>query len=89
IRDRNDLDGIIDYIAKGNPTRAETFGQELREKAQKLADHPMLGRSGRPGLQKGVRELVVHKNYIVFYRLLPDTSTVEILRLLHAAQQVA
>ncbi|WP_223271524.1 type II toxin-antitoxin system RelE/ParE family toxin, partial [Pseudomonas fluorescens] len=44
----NDLDGIIDYIAKGNPTRAETFGQELREKAQKLADHPMLGRSGRP-----------------------------------------
>ena len=35
-----DLDNIIDYIAQDNPTRAETFGQELRDKTLPLAQHP-------------------------------------------------
>ena len=35
-----------------------------------------------------VRELVVHRNYIVFYRVLEESSTVEILRVRHAAQQL-
>jgi len=38
-------------------------------------------------LPAGVRELVVHRNYIVFYRALDAARTVEILRLKHAAQQ--
>ena len=83
-----DLEGIVDYIAEDNPMRAEAFGQELREKVFNLADHPMLGRKGRPGLPAWVRELVVHRNYIVFYRVLEQSSTVEILRVRHAAQQV-
>ena len=67
--------------------RARTFGLELRNKTLPLADHPSLGRPGRPGLPAGVRELVVHRNYIVFYRALDAARTVEILRLKHAAQQ--
>ena len=82
-----DLDNIIDYIAQDNPTRAETFGQELRDKTLPLAQHPELGRTGRPGLPDYVRELVAHRNYIVFYRVLDETRTVEILRVKHAAQQ--
>ena len=35
-----------------------------------------------------VREFVVHWNYILFYRTLEQTSTVEILRVKHAAQQI-
>jgi hypothetical protein len=35
-----------------------------------------------------VRELVVHQNYIIFYRVLAESRTVEILRVKHAAQQV-
>lgn len=34
-----------------------------------------------------LRELVVHPNYIVFYRVLDEARTVEILRVKHAAQQ--
>ncbi|MBW8066420.1 MAG: type II toxin-antitoxin system RelE/ParE family toxin, partial [Ferrovum sp.] len=34
-----------------------------------------------------LRELVVHPNYIVFYRVQAATRTVEILRVKHAAQQ--
>lgn len=84
----SDLDNIIDYIAQDNPARAEEFGQELRGKTLALAQHPKLGRLGRPGLPASVRELVIHPNYIVFYRLLDEARTVEILRMKHAAQQM-
>ena len=53
-----------------------------------LAQHPELGRTGRPGLPDYVRELVAHRNYIVLYRVLDEIRTEEILRVKHAAQQM-
>ncbi|WDI87860.1 type II toxin-antitoxin system RelE/ParE family toxin (plasmid) [Xanthomonas campestris pv. campestris] len=50
--------------------------------------YPELGRPGRPGLPAGVRELVVHQNYIVLYHVLASAGVVEILRVKHAAQQI-
>lgn len=85
---REDLRGIVRYIGKDNPTRAKSFGKELRDKTKPLAQHPELGRRGRPGLPEWLRELVVHPNYIVFYRVLAEARTIEILRVKHAAQQV-
>lgn len=85
---REDLRGIVRYIGKDNPTRAKSFGQELRDKAKSLAQHPELGRQGRPGLPEWLRELVVHPNYIIFYRVLDEAGSVEILRVKHAAQQM-
>lgn len=79
-----DLDSIIDSIAQDNPTRAEEFSQELRDKSLPLAKHPKMGRPGLPGF---VRELIAHRNYIIFYRVLDEARTVEILRLKHVAQQ--
>lgn len=83
-----DLENIVDYIARDNPIRAEAFGQELRAKVLPLARHPRLGRTGRPGLQPALRELVVHRNYIVFYRVLDRARVVEILRVKHAARRM-
>ncbi len=83
-----DLDDIVDYIAQDNPVRAEEFGRELRAKVLPLAQHPKLGRSGRPGLPAFLRELVAHRNYIVFYRVLDEARIVEILRVRHVAQQM-
>jgi len=83
-----DLDNIVDCIAQDNPTRADEFGRELRAKALPLAQHPKLGRAGRPGLPAFLRELVAHRNYIIFYRVLDEARTVEILRVKHAAQQL-
>lgn len=85
---REDLRAIVRHIGKDNPTRAKSFGQELRDKTKSLAQYPELGRYGRPGLPEWLRELIVHPNYLVFYRVLTDTRTVEILRVKHAAQQV-
>jgi toxin ParE1/3/4 len=84
---REDLRSIVKYIGKDNSTRAKSFGQELRDKTKPLAQHPELGRHGRPGLPDYLRELVVHLNYIVFYRVLAEAHTVQILRVKHAAQQ--
>lgn len=86
-RAREDLRAIVAYIGRDNPNRALSFGQELRARTKPLAQHPELGRSGRPGLPDYVRELVVHQNYIIFYRVLAEARTVEILRVKHAAQQ--
>jgi addiction module RelE/StbE family toxin len=84
-----DLDDIIDYIAQDNPLRAEEFGQALRDKTLPLAQYPKLGHAGRPDLPDFVRELVVHRHYIMFYRVLDKTRTVEILRVKHTAQQLS
>ncbi len=82
-----DLRSIVRYIAQDSPARARTFGKKLREKVQPLAQHPLLGHEGRPGLPADVRELVLHQNYIAFYRVLDASRIIEILRVKHVAQQ--
>ncbi|MEN9544663.1 MAG: hypothetical protein RLZZ598_1496 [Pseudomonadota bacterium] len=82
-----DLRSIVRYIAQDSPARARTFGKKLREKVEPLAKHPLLGHEGRPGLPADVRELVLHQNYIAFYRVLDASRTIEILRVKHVAQQ--
>ncbi len=81
---REDLRAIVRYIGKDNPARAKSFGKDLRDKTKPLAQHPELG---RPGRLPGIRELVAHSNYIVFYRVLAEDHAVQILRVKHAAQQ--
>ncbi len=82
---REDLRSIVQYIGKDNPARARSFGKELRDKTKPLAQHSELG---RPGRLPGIHELVAHPNYIVFYRVLADGRTVQILGVKHAAQQM-
>ncbi len=80
-----DLLGIIRYIGKDNPLRAESFAKEMKEKSKPLEQHPLLGRAGR---LPGTRELVVHPNYLLIYRQIERAGSpvVEILRIKHTAQ---
>ena len=73
---------ITNHIAKDNVMAAIDLADLLLAKALVLDEHPLLGRAGRI---KGTRELVVHPNYIVFYRVVG--KAVEVLRVKHAAQQ--
>jgi toxin ParE1/3/4 len=73
---------IAAHIAQDKPERASTFIREIREKTNRLPDFPSVGRAGRVA---GTRELVVHKNYIVIYRM--KSGVIEILRVHHVAQK--
>ena len=78
----NDLLNIITFIAAESPVSAEHFALDIRARVEGLPAHPELYRVGR---QRGTREMVVHPNYLVVYRIVK--TTIEILRVKHAAQQ--
>jgi toxin ParE1/3/4 len=75
------LDQIAAYIAQDNPVRAASFIGEIKEKTQLLIQFPAIG---RPGRVAGTRELVVHENYVLPYRVKADM--IQILRVHHVAR---
>ena len=77
-----DRGAIFDYIEADNPAVAAALDELFSEKAERLTDHPKLG---RPGRVESTRELVVHENYILVYDVVGDLT--RILRVLHAARQ--
>jgi toxin ParE1/3/4 len=76
------LVAIVEYIEKDNAERAKSFALEIQKKTNNLAEFPSMG---RPGRVFGTRELVIHPNYIIPYRMRGDD--VEILRVQHVARR--
>ncbi|MCD2171373.1 type II toxin-antitoxin system RelE/ParE family toxin [Rhizobium sp. C4] len=78
-----DLNAQIDYIAADNPKSAIDIGDRVIIHVFHLGAHPEMGRSGR---RTGTRELFVPRTpFVVVYRI--RNQQLEILRLLHGAQQ--
>ena len=77
-----DRDDIMVYIAQDNPTAAIDLDLEFEAKAENARVRPKLYKAGRV---KGTREIVVRPSYVMIYRISGDV--VEVLRVLHAAQQ--
>lgn len=77
-----DRDDIMAYIAQDNPVAASELDLEFEAKAESARLRPKLYKAGRV---KGTREIVVRPNYVMVYRVIDDV--VEVLRVLHAAQQ--
>jgi addiction module RelE/StbE family toxin len=77
-----DREQIMDYIAQDNPNAALALDTLFEERADKLPERHQLYRIGR---MPGTREMVVHPNYILVYRV--EKDMIEVLRVLHAAQQ--
>jgi toxin ParE1/3/4 len=72
------LNDAIAYIAQENV-------QAALNQLDKLSEYPMMGRTGR---KVGTRELVVNQTqFIIVYRINEKVNGIEILRLLHGAQQ--
>ncbi|MCM2479759.1 type II toxin-antitoxin system RelE/ParE family toxin [Serpentinimonas maccroryi] len=79
-----DLLQIVATIANDNPDAAQALKDEIEAKVGKLPDHPKLY---RPSVRvKGLRELVVRSNYIVFYR--ESLERVEVVNVIHARRQL-
>ena len=77
-----DLQTIVEYIAERSPQAALAMHDAFVHAADKLTQHPHLY---RPGRIENTRELVVHENYIVVYRV--GRTAIEILSVLHSRQQ--
>ena len=77
-----DRDAIMAYIAQDNPSAAIGVDLEFEAKAESARLSPKLY---KPGRMKGTREIVVRPNYVMVYRITRDL--IEVLRVLHAAQQ--
>jgi len=76
------LVSIIEYIETDNAERAKSFALEIQSKTNSLAEFPSIG---RPGRVIGTRELVIHPNYVIPYRV--REGIVEILRVQHVARR--
>lgn len=73
---------IIEYIAERNDVAASELQDEIERATSQLPQHPYLYRRGRV---PGTREIVVHPNYLIVYRILP--AVIEIVAVLHSRQQ--
>ena len=79
---RSDLAAILDYVANRNPQAAVALYNQIDRLVSQLPQHPDLY---RPGRVAGTRELVVHPNYIIVYRI--RARTIEILSVMHSRQR--
>lgn len=77
-----DRASIMEHIAQDNPVAAIELDEEFEAKGERARKNPTLY---KPGRVKGTREIVVRPNYVMVYRVAADA--VEMLRVLHAAQQ--
>jgi toxin ParE1/3/4 len=78
-----DLDRIAARIAADNPQAALDLAAAIQGRVERLAQFPFLG---RPGALADTRELVVHRNYILTYRLHGDEA--QVLQLWHVARNL-
>jgi len=78
LQDRAD---IWDYIASDNPTAAARMDALFSTAAERLNEHPLLGRTGTV---PGTRELIPHESYRLVYELNGDV--VWVLALVHTAR---
>jgi toxin ParE1/3/4 len=79
-----DLEQIRAYIARDNPSAAETFGQKLLDGAESLRTFPERG--GLVIQRPGARFVLVHP-YLIVYRIIEQSRTVRLLRYWHGARE--
>jgi len=80
-----DLEEIVTFIAKNNPERASTFGNELIDRALSIATFPEIGRVVPEICEPAVRE-IMHGSYRIIYETLRDAEAIYVLRFWHGAR---
>jgi toxin ParE1/3/4 len=80
-----DLEKIVTFIARDNPDRARTFGNELIDRALATAAFPELGRMVPKIGEPSVRE-IIHGSYRIIYEIFPNQETIYVLRFWHGAR---
>jgi toxin ParE1/3/4 len=76
------LGSIAAFISADNPPAASKLVKAIKKSARLLKQNPFMGRRTE---FEGVREWVVHPNYLLSYRV--SSVAVEVAQVWHAAQQ--
>jgi toxin ParE1/3/4 len=79
---RESLQSLLTYIADRNQSAARALADDIERATSALPEHPYLYRHGRVA---GTRDLVVHPNYRIVYRV--TLSSIEVINVLHARQK--
>ena len=82
---RDDLREIVAFIARDNPTAAESFGLELIERAEAVGQFPQMGRQLPKIADPRLRE-VIHGTYRIVYEVDESREVVVISRIWHSAR---
>ena len=78
-----DLFEILDYISERNELAAERLFDRIEHDLEQAAVHPYLYKSS-PRVP-GLRELVTHPNYLVYYRV--TVTCIEVVTVVHARRE--
>lgn len=81
----DDLSEIVRYVAADDPSAAERLGQAFLNQVSLLSNFPHLGAPYRRRKHPEVRETPC-RGYRIFYRVLEQSRTVEVLRVWHGAR---
>ncbi|MGB6042491.1 MAG: type II toxin-antitoxin system RelE/ParE family toxin [Pirellulales bacterium] len=81
----DDLQGIVDYIARDKPNAARQWLAKIRETCHTLAMHPEMGAIREAFGVPGCRSFSVG-NYVVFFRAITDG--IEVSRVIHGSRDM-
>ena len=81
---KQDLDEIWSYVARDNPTAADSLIDEISEHCRIYATQPEAG-TPADRFQAGLRYFA-YGNYVVFYR--PEVSGILVIRIVHGARNL-
>lgn len=88
-----DILEITSFIMSDNPEAADAVLSSIDDAFLAVTSSPALGTLYHPGRKvlKGIRMIPVtpYRNYVIFYRPLPEDAGVRILYVLHGARDVA
>jgi toxin ParE1/3/4 len=80
-----DLKAIVSHIAKDNPPRARSFGNELIDRALTIITFPERGRIAPEIDESSVRE-IIHGSYRIIYEINAKSESIYVLRFWHGAR---
>jgi toxin ParE1/3/4 len=81
----DDLESIVDFIARDKPRAARDWLQRIRETCEMLATQPEAGEEYREFGIRGCRSFCVGQ-YVVFYRAFAEG--IEVSRVLHGSRDI-
>jgi toxin ParE1/3/4 len=74
---------ILDYISERNEQAALRLFECIEQDLEHAAEHPYLFKSSLR--VPGMREIVTHPNYVIFYRV--TATCIEVVNVVHVRRQ--